>query len=473
MANEVLIVPKLSQPRLLNKPQDQKVKLLLSIQPADELRKAASHIPELAGVDVCLVIDVSTSMKEIIAGETKPTGQTFQADGKVWAVVDGGTTKIDAALAATKQLIPMLRDEDTISLITYESSPHIIFTGRHKNEQNAILKDIENSQNCYGATNISAAIRKAREMLSKFPKERPKKIIFLTDGQPTDDTENDGIREGEAVAKDGLVIDCLGFGNDFNLAFMEKVVTPSKGRSDHIKSPQDAKRVFSLLFKKAQDIVATNLVLKLAFSPQVRVTEHYRGAPENLYLGKVQLPDSAREYTLPLGVLERNQRYDYYFLLTVPPQGEYTGDFRILKAVVTYEIPSLQKSGECSKNVAVEFVSDSKTAEMRDSNVETGYALAEIKRLERECEDARNRHDKKTVVERYTEIIERYGRLGMGTEQKAFQQALEEYKKTGNVSLDILNQATRSSSKAADSGELSKTLGERDMQNIFGAKKKR
>ncbi len=444
MAEDIMITYKLNSPYLMNINQEQKVKLLLQIQPGEGLRKAV-NLDGTVGVDVCLVLDVSGSMY-------------FE-----------GATKLDEAIAAGKQLIPMLRDNDSLSLIAFTGKAYPIFTNMGKNDVSIISSKFEECRKIDASgTNISLAIREARNLMKKNHSGKPKKIIFLTDGEPVGDTEDAGIREGQLVADSGLTIDCLGFGTDFNLAFMEKVATPSKGRTDLILSEQDAKRSFSFLFQRAQDIVANNAKLTLEFSAKNRATEHYRGSPEFLYLGKVSMPGNERKYTLPLGSVERNQRYDYYFLITVPSQEGYEGNVRLLVAKLVYDIPSLNKTGETVKqDVTVNFSKDRRITCQRDGEVERGYELAEIKRLDRECEEARAKKNHKVVAERYKEIIGRYEALGMKDEMEAYQAALDSYIKKGDVPWDILNQATRSSSKAADSGEITKKLDKNVRRNIF------
>ena len=427
MVEDIVITARSSPLRLRNDGGEQVVRLLLSVQPSEELRAAIPRTPgaESGGADVCLALDVSGSMQEIIAGEYERTGQTMVVDGQEKELVNpkaGVVTKLSSCISAIRPLLGLLREQDTLSVVTFSDNAHIVCERLTANQASTFQTALASLQ-AGGFTALGKGILQAVDVIGRGFGSKPKKIIVMTDGNPEREPLSVALQAGTTVAERGMTLDCLGFGNDFNFLFMQQVVTPSRGRSHLLKSQADAEQLFSSLLKKAQDVVATNLRLWLVFSPQVRVTEHYRGAPENLYLGKVRLPDPAREHTVSLGVLERNQRYDYYFLVTVPPQPSYQGNFRLMKAEVTYDIPALGRAAQSvAKNITIDFVADARQADARDSTVEKGFDRAEIKRLERECEEARRCDDQAGAVQRFLEIIQRYGRLGMAAEQKEIQQ---------------------------------------------------
>lgn len=471
MANELVLLEEINEPYLKNDDKEKQIKVRIRIEPSQEVRERCTHdVIQAMGSDICIVLDVSQSMRDVIAGKPERTGEVIEVEGIKKYVVRGGITKLDASLEAIKKLIPLLRENDTLSLIAYEDEPHVIFSGYTSRDKTRILSELENCRKYSGNTNISGALGEARALLSSVKQERPKKVIFLTDGQPYGDTEEKGITQGKLLADYNITMDCLGFGNDFNYAFMEKIASFSKGRTDIIKTPEDAEKIFESLFRRAQSAVATNVKLTLNFSPNVRVTEHYRGTPENLYLGKVILPTNERKYTLTLGQIERSQRYDYYFLVTVPPQVDYKGRFRLMKAEAEYYIPAMygESVEKTSKNVIVEFGNNPELINEKNGDVERGYLLAEIKKLEDEADIARANKNHVEVISRYESIIEIFETLGMVAQLKNYREVLEKYKATGDISLDELNNARRSSSQAADAGVLEEPLREEDELAVFG-----
>ena len=217
----------------------------------------------------------------------------------------------------------------------------------------------------------------------------------------------------------------------------------------------EVERLFMNMFEKAKEVIITNAKLKLTFSKSIRVTEHYRGTPENVYLGKVRL-DQNRSCVINLGQIEKNQGYNYYFMVTVPQQEGYNGPLRIAKAELEYSIPALfgNETISVSQNVSIEIGSNEKLASMRNGKIESEYLLVEVKKLEREALDAKARNEHAIVVNRYEKIINIYRNLNNTSEARAYEQLLDTYIKTGEISLEELNKATNSSSKMGDSGQL-------------------
>lgn len=467
MANELVLKTDFSDPYLLNHEKEKEIKVCLNVMPSEEIRKKlADVVLGNQGVDVCIVLDVSGSMYEIIDGEVKQTGRKEVIDGKTYNIVEGGTSKLDVALDAVRKVVNMLRENDTISFIAYDDNPHIIFQNYLGSNKEAILSKLDECRKFEGNTNISAALREARQILRQSSAGKTKKVIFLTDGIPYGDTEENGIREGDYLANDNISVDCLGFGNEINFSFLEKVAAPSKGRTNIIKDGQDAEKMFTELFKKSQEVIVTNAKLKLSFSKNIRVTDHYRGTPENMYLGKVKLNED-REFKMNLSQIEKNQMYKYYFAIKVPSLPEYSGPFRIMKAELEYYVPALygQEPTKTVQNVIIEYGDNPKYL-MKNGEVENGYALAMIKRLQDEADQAKESKEGAKVVNRFEEIIKIYERLNMPNELKLHRKLLEEYKNTGDISRQAINEARNSSSKAGPGGLLNEIMTEEELNEL-------
>jgi len=61
---------------------------------------------------IALVLDASHSMGEIIAGEFRETGETYEADGQVWRVVEGGKTRLDFLNEGLELFLETLHEDD-------------------------------------------------------------------------------------------------------------------------------------------------------------------------------------------------------------------------------------------------------------------------------------------------------------------------------------------------------------------------
>ncbi|MBQ3423385.1 MAG: VWA domain-containing protein [Romboutsia sp.] len=413
MAGELILQTGFNKPYLLNDSNEKQIKACFSIKPSDEVRMELNNIDSNQGVDLCIVLDVSDSMSKYLDRTgIQPTGETgIDEYGKVVHYCTGGRSRLDVAVDSAIKIAQMVRPEDNISCIIYADNPSIIFKNYSGRDKDRIIEQLEDipKKMIGNNTNISAAIREARGILVNNKDLRPKKILFLTDGVPTVDKPEDGIREGEYLAEYNISIECLGLDKDVDLLYLEQIAAPSNGSANFITQAHEVERLFIKIFEKTKSVIITDAKLKLTFSNAIRVTDHYRGTPENVYLGKVKL-DKTRSFVINLGQIQKNQLYKYYFNATVPAQEGYAGPLRIAKAELEYKIPAISGNQPISvtQNVSLEFGPNERFASEVDSDVEVGYMLAEIKKLEREAKEAADRNDKKVTVNRYEKIISIY-----------------------------------------------------------------
>ena len=63
-------------------------------------------------VPVCLCLDTSGSMNQIIGGDVEATGEQFYEDGKMWDIVTGGITAIEELTEGVKAFYDELRNDE-------------------------------------------------------------------------------------------------------------------------------------------------------------------------------------------------------------------------------------------------------------------------------------------------------------------------------------------------------------------------
>lgn len=461
MAGELILQSGFSRPYLLNDTNEKQIKARCLIKPSDEVRIELGKVASNQGVDLCIVLDVSISMDAYldITGRVRTGNFVKDEYGNDVPTFRGGRSRLDVAIDSAKNIISMVRDIDNISCIIYSDNPSILFKncpGNKKDYMKDMMDTICRARSKTGNnTNISSAIRAARNILVNNDDIKSKKILFLTDGVPTVDTEEDGIREGEYLADYDISIDCLGLGKDVKLSYLETIAAPSNGSCNFITEAYEVERLFMNIFEKAKEVIITNAKLKLTFSRSIRVTDHYRGTPENVYLGKIKLDDE-RSCEINLGQIEKNQGYNYYFMMTIAPQPGYSGSLRIAKAELEYKIPALygNKILSVSQNLMIEFGDNEKLSKTRNGKIESEYLLVEVKKLEREALEAESKKQHPIVIDRYQKIISIYRNLNNTVEARAYENVLEKYQREGKIPFEELNKATNSSSKLGDSGQL-------------------
>lgn len=424
--------------------EDTYVNLLLELKPDEELRKEEYTVK---GTDFCIVLDVSGSMSSNI---------------------ESGVTKLDTAVKAVKNLHQFLNSEDTISFIIYHSSPKIILNHRKNISEEDFNRAIDAAYSESGATNISWALREARELL-RVNTGNSKKIIFVTDGLPVEDTEEDGIREGALIAEEGISITALGIGNDFNYNFIEKLVKPGRGTTDWLKSASQSIDVFEKVLKRTKAVVTSNIEIELNVSEKIRVIDYYRAVPETTYYGKLKL-DKDRVYKIKLDDVENNRFYQYIFEIAIPPtQNEYNGPFRIMKATLKYFLPATNETKTQELDIIIEMTTDIEKSNYEYQNVKEIVQRCEIKKLDDYLNEYIEEKNDKAVLKVLDSIIEKAEEIAEYEISEKYKNIKENYKHTRNIPNDLLIAASNSSTKINDEGYLGNDDEEIDkiMDEIF------
>lgn len=462
---------------ILNDGNTKTVKLCASVKPSDSLRKEFDSQGTIQSAHICLMIDTSESMYRIVDNTgVKYTGQTrIGEDGKKINIVTGGITKLNIAKESAKKAVALLRENDTLSCITYDDTATLLFSNLTINDKETIIEKINGINHLGKSTNISDALLLADQIMSEYTDLIPKRILFFTDGEPTgDDTEEKGVVAGKKLAEHDIAIECMGFGrNDVNFPYLQKISSSSGGITSLIEYPDQFAGVFSSLFSQSQSIVITNVKLVLKQMAGSKIHDYYRGTPDNVYLGDVSESDE-KILNINLGQIEKNQMYKYYFNMTVPGQeGEYEGPVNTLNAELHFFVPSKDdKERVIKKPVTINVTSDEAIARRINGEINVLFRLAEVKRFDEEREKAFNSGNNEETVKWIKRIIDVYTELQKPVETKAYTEMLDQYMKTNSISKAVLNKATSSSSQAQETGILD-DLGEEEMSMFSSRLRKR
>lgn len=161
------------------------------------LRQQDLSTNPLPRVPVCLVLDASGSMTQIVAGETKRTGQTEHKDNESWHIVEGGTTLLDLLNDGVEYFLKELMDDDVascsaeVSIVAFAGNAETIMDfGSLQRVQPPEIKEMSQD-----GTNIGAAVELALTELEKRKSEYRDAgvdyfqpwLVLMTDGKPTED----------------------------------------------------------------------------------------------------------------------------------------------------------------------------------------------------------------------------------------------------------------------------------------------
>ena len=208
---------------------------LLTISPKDELTES-----EYAAKDIIFVVDTSGSMQE--------------------------GNKIEQARSALSFGVKGLRNNDRFNIISFAGEERLMESGLIQADAAGRKRGVEfvESLRATGGTNINDAMRAA---LKQFDgnSERPKLLVFMTDGLPTVGETNvnkilDNVRKSRI---EGLRLFSFGVGYDVNTQLLDKMATENNGTTEYIEPQENLEVAVSNFFNKVNFPVLTDLQLAM------------------------------------------------------------------------------------------------------------------------------------------------------------------------------------------------------------------
>ena len=185
---------------------------LLMISPKDDWSEQ-----EYSAKDVVFVVDTSGSMAE--AG------------------------KMEKARAALLYGVRILRPQDRFNIISFAGEEHLMEPGLipATDSGRARGEAFVNKLKPVGGTNINQSLLASLRQFSDTDRERPKMLVFMTDGLPTVDETNitkivDNVRQ---ASKPGVRLFTFGVGYDVNTALLDKLAAENGVVADYVEPKED------------------------------------------------------------------------------------------------------------------------------------------------------------------------------------------------------------------------------------------
>jgi hypothetical protein len=308
-----------------------------------------------------------------------------------------------------------------------------------------------------GGTALGSAFQSVRDILSSFnDSPRTRKLVLLTDGE--DQEPNIALAAAKSVGWDfKLPIVAFGTG-ECKIAFLTDLAKTSlAGAFNHIRDESAAQQLFGQAVKNQKNIQATNVQLQLWLSPELQVRELYRTKPEILFVGDVQ-PDGNHQATLRLEQMERGRAYEFLFRCSLPGRPA-NQRFRIAKATLTCDVPSLNKVGEkLETNIVVESTDDAARAAERSGDVRKVLARAEVQRqvlfLQGKIDLLKSgggtQRDREIVARLLEALIKKFEDFGDQATANQYRAMKDEFVQKGTISQEMLNRSLAASSRAEE-----------------------
>ena len=209
---------------------------LLMISPKDDWSEQ-----EYSAKDVVFVVDTSGSMAE---------------EGKM-----------EKARSALLYGVRILRPQDRFNIISFAGEEHLMEAGliaadeKGRARGEAFVKRLKP----VGGTNINQSLLASLRQFSETNRERPKMLVFMTDGLPTVDETNvtkilDNVRRASIP---GVRLFTFGVGYDVNTTLLDKLAAENGGVADYVEPKEDLEVKVSSFFSKVNYPVLTDLQLDM------------------------------------------------------------------------------------------------------------------------------------------------------------------------------------------------------------------
>ena len=255
---------------------------LLMLSPKDDFGQR-----EYAGKDIVFVLDTSGSMAE---------------EGKM-----------EKARAALLFGVRTLRAADRFNVISFAGEEHLMANGLVQADDAGRARGVEFVQNLrpVGGTNINGALLAALRQFEQ--NDRPRLLVFMTDGLPTVGETNVAriIENARASRTAGTRLFTFGVGYDVNTSLLDKLAAENGGVADYVEPKEDLEVKVSNFFTKVNHPVLTDLQLDtggvetdLVYPRQM--PDLFRGTQLAL-IGRYRNPDDLRSVQLRLSGRAGNQ----------------------------------------------------------------------------------------------------------------------------------------------------------------------
>lgn len=243
---------------LKNNSPDEEIRSVIIVEPIQSMMQNVRP-----GVDIIFLLDSSDSMQE--------------------KFYDTEKTKKQIVAEAALNSIDLLADNDTISVISFNTTAILMLNHERKSAKTKITEMINEILNHSGQTNFEEALKLAL-YICKNKINNVVKIVFLTDGNQFGGSENRALDFANEIVSSGVSIDVMGIGGDYNFDVMRKYSGLCGGISENIVDIKKTNIIFRKILKSGQSAVAVNTVLNILFASGIRDVKLFQTAPEKCLL---------------------------------------------------------------------------------------------------------------------------------------------------------------------------------------------
>ena len=284
-------IPKMDEPQLFYTLLDMECSHILS---------SADFPP----IHLCLIVDRSTSM----------TGE-----------------RMDMVRSNIFELIGMLRQKDTLGIVSFSDRAEVVVMPEVVSEPNLIKNKVFNIQPG-GATEIFQGLEAAYEVMRRSTlANESKHLILITDGHTYGD-EDACLELAQKAWSEGFSITCLGIGHEWNDSFLDKLASAGGGSAIFVKNSTDLKNYI----EQKLSSINVSYAHKVEFEFEL---------PENVelrYVFKIQPEVAPLEFEspIPIGTIGYGKKTSFILELKISAMPKSADDFDLLRGKILMQVPT-------------------------------------------------------------------------------------------------------------------------------------
>lgn len=260
--------------------------------------------------------------------------------------------RIEKAREAAILAVNMLNDNDTLSIVAYDSKARVIVPATKVDNKLRIIGLINENIYAEGGTALFAGLSKGiKQVENQLTKDKVNRIILLSDGQANIGPSSvDELSQLAIIAsKKNIAITTLGIGSDYNELLMSSIASYSDGNHVFVNNSADLENVFVHEFNDLMSAIAQDVVITIQLKNGVK--------PVRL-LGRDGVI-KGNEITVKMNQLFSNQE-KYVLLEVIPDKGKVGQEKTLAQVDLKYDNLLENKTENETQVVRISYTKDKK-----------------------------------------------------------------------------------------------------------------
>ena len=279
--------------------------------------------------------------------------------------------RIEKAREAAILAVNMLNENDTLSIVAYDSKARVIVPATKVDNRLRIIGLINENIYAEGGTALFAGLSKGiKQVENQLTKDKVNRIILLSDGQANIGPSSvDELSQLAIIAaKKNIAITTLGIGSDYNELLMSSIASYSDGNHVFVNNSADLENVFVHEFTDLMSAIAQDVVITIQLKNGVK--------PVRLLGRDGVIKDN--QVTVRMNQLFSNQE-KYVLLEVIPDEGKVGQSKTLAQIDLQYDNLLVNKPEHETQSVNVSYTDNQKL--VQDSIIQDVLAESEIQKV--------------------------------------------------------------------------------------------